>query len=62
MAKKQSRLTTNEKAEGCDIGDVYLWTGIDSQTKLIASHLVGKRSADNVRPFMVDLANRIDMP
>jgi hypothetical protein len=45
--KKQARLTTDEKAERHDIGDVYLWTGIDQKSKLIPAFLCGKRSADN---------------
>ena len=33
--KKQGRLTTTEKAECHDIGDMYLWTCIDQNTKLM---------------------------
>jgi transposase-like protein/IS1 family transposase len=60
--KKQSRLTVTEKAECCDKGDVYLWTCIDQRTKLLPSFLVGKRSADNARRFMMDMAARLQMP
>jgi hypothetical protein len=45
--KKQGRLTPDEKARRHDIGDVYLWTALDKETKLVASFIVGKRSADN---------------
>lgn len=62
VAKKQARLTVEEKAERGDIGDVYLWTALDASTKLIASFAIGKRSADNARRFMVDLASRLVMP
>lgn len=62
VAKKQARLTTEERQTRHDIGDVYLWTAIDQKTKLIASHLVGKRSADNARRLMVDLAGRLNLP
>jgi len=62
VQKKQARLTTVEREERHDIGDVYLWTAIDDQTKLIAAHLVGKRSADNARRLMMKLADRIDLP
>jgi transposase len=47
VAKKQGRLTPGEKAERFDIGDVYVWTALDKHTKLVASFLVGKRSADS---------------
>jgi hypothetical protein len=42
-----------------DIGDVYLWTAVDAETKLIPTFLLGKRSADNARRFMVDLRSRL---
>lgn len=35
VGKKQARLTVEEKAERYDIGDVYLWTAVDAETKLI---------------------------
>ncbi len=62
VQKKQSRLTINERAERSDIGDVFVWTALDADTKLIASHIVGKRSADNARRLMMDLAKRLVMP
>jgi IS1 family transposase len=62
VGKKQARLTTEERAERGDIGDVYLWYPIDQDTKLIPTFLVGKRSADNARRLMVDLSNRLTRP
>ena len=62
VAKKQARLTIEEKATSGTIGDVYLWTALDQDTRLIASYAVGKRSADMARRFMVDLAGRMDFP
>jgi IS1 family transposase len=62
VQKKQARLTVDEKAERHDIGDVYLWTALDAETKLVPSFVVGKRSADNARKLMVDLAGRLVMP
>lgn len=62
VGKKQARLTVDEKAERHDIGDVYMWTALDSETKLLACYAVGKRSADMARRFMVDLASRIVLP
>ena len=60
--KKQGRLEAEEKAECFDKGDVYLWTALDKETKLVASFVVGKRSADNARKLMVDLRNRLVFP
>lgn len=62
VQKKQSRLTLLERAERHDIGDVYLWTALDQETRLIPSFAVGKRSADNARRFMMDLASRLEWP
>jgi transposase-like protein/IS1 family transposase len=59
VAKKQSRLTMTEREECHDKGDVYLWTCIDQKTKLMPSYLIGKRSADNARRFMQDVAGRL---
>ena len=45
-----------------DVGDVYIWTCIDQKTKLMPSFMIGKRSADNARRFMMDVAGRLVMP
>jgi len=57
--KKQARLTMEERKNRSDIGDIYTFTAQDQETRLIASHLVGKRSADNARRFMVGLRKRL---
>lgn len=62
VAKKQARLTVDERAERHDIGDVYLWTALDQTTKLVPTFILGKRSADNARRFMMDLASRLRFP
>jgi len=60
--KKQGHLEAEEKAERFDVGDIYLWTALDQDTKLVASFVVGKRSADNARRLMVDLRGRMTFP
>ena len=62
VGKKQGQLTPEEKTHCYDVGDVYLWTAIDQDTKLVPSFVVGKRSADNARKLMKDLAGRLVMP
>jgi IS1 family transposase len=42
-----------------EYGDVWTWTAIDPDTKLVVSYLVGKRSWLFARRFMIDLADRI---
>jgi IS1 family transposase len=44
------------------VGDVYIWTCIDQRTKLMPAFLIGKRSADNARRFMLDVAGRLTFP
>jgi IS1 family transposase len=62
VAKKQSRLTTQERAETSEQGDIYLWTCVDQKTKLMPSFLIGKRSADKARCSMMDVAGRLVFP
>ncbi|HTR23562.1 MAG TPA: IS1 family transposase [Terriglobales bacterium] len=40
-------------------GDVWTWVGIDADTKLVVSYLVGGRGADWATDFMHDCASRI---
>jgi len=42
-----------------DFGDSYTFVGIDRETKLIASYLVGKRDGWNADSFMLDLSARL---
>jgi len=51
----------NVSAEKKEIGwgDVWTWVGIDAQTKLCVSYLVGGRGADWAQDFIQDCADRI---
>jgi IS1 family transposase len=40
-------------------GDVWTWTGIDADSKLIISYLLGNRGAGAAHAFMQDMASRI---
>lgn len=40
-------------------GDVWTWVGIDADSKLIVSYLVGKRDAEAAIAFISDLAGRL---
>jgi IS1 family transposase len=55
--KKQARISVDESAAG--IGDQYVFVGIDADTKLVISHLVGKRDATSAYNFMNDLKGRL---
>ena len=41
------------------IGDVWTWTAIDAETKLVPCYLVGLRDADHATHFVKDLAGRL---
>jgi len=42
-----------------DYGDLWTWVGIDADTKLLISYVLGKRTPLFARRFMRDLASRI---
>jgi IS1 family transposase len=42
-----------------EAGDVWTWTAIDADTKLILSYYVGDRGLDSARTFMTDLRDRV---
>jgi IS1 family transposase len=47
------------KAAPLEAGDVWTWTAIDAETKLILSYFVGERDTDAATAFMVDLRLRV---
>lgn len=55
--KKQSNATGADSKIGR--GDVWTWTAIDADTKLIVSWAVGDRDAETASIFMGDLATRL---
>lgn len=56
-AKQRNVETAKAAPEGA--GDVWTWTAIDADTKLIMSWLVGDRSGDTAKVFISDLASRL---
>jgi IS1 family transposase len=54
---KEKNASEEKKAQGW--GDVWTWTAIDSDSKLIVSWLVGKRDAVCATEFMRDVASRL---
>lgn len=57
VGAKKKNATPEQKDQGW--GDVWTWTGIDADTKLCVSYLVGGRDAVWARMFMQDCADRI---
>lgn len=46
-------------AGGCGHGDIWTWVGIDADSKLVVSYLVGRRDAECADAFMHDIADRL---
>src|SRR5580704_5049823 len=55
---KQKNVPTAKKAP-VDAGDVWTWTAIDADTKLMPSWFVGNRDSESAIIFMNDLAARL---
>ena len=58
VGAKQKNVPDERRGE-FGVGDVWTWTAIDADTKLIASWMVGGRDGDAARAFMADLAPRL---
>ena len=57
VGAKAKNVSAEKKQEGW--GDVWTWVGIDADTKLVVSYLVGGRGAGWAKEFMQDCATRI---
>jgi IS1 family transposase len=57
IGAKAKNVSSEKKEVGW--GDVWTWVGIDADTKLVVSYLVGGRGADWALDFMKDCASRI---
>ena len=58
VGMKQKRVPAERSGE-FGIGDVWTFTSIDPETKLIPTWLIGRRDATSARQFLVDLGRRI---
>lgn len=56
-AKKKNVATAKAAPEGA--GDVWTWTALDADSKLIVGWLVGGRDAEYANEFMSDVAERL---
>ena len=55
---KQKNVATAKAAPG-GAGDVWTWTALDADSKLIVSYLVGGRDSEYAMEFMDDVASRL---
>lgn len=56
MKEKQAKQKANRPE---NVGDIWTWTGIDADSKLIVAWFIGSRDADAAWLFMRDLASRL---
>ena len=57
VGKKEKRATDEQKRQG--LGDAWIWTAIDAQSKLVPCWHVGGRDAHAAFTFMEDLVSRL---
>ncbi len=57
VAKKQARVSLTDP--DATIGDQYVFIALDTDSKMIASYAIGKRTSDMARRFMMDLVGRL---
>jgi IS1 family transposase len=55
----KQRAVASAKSAPADAGDLWTWTGIDADSKLIVSYLVGDRSGQAAMELMDDLRARL---
>ena len=55
----KARNVEGAKAAPEDVGDIWTWTAMDRDSKLMISYTVGDRSQGTAREFMFDLASRL---
>ena len=57
IGMKASRTNAAKRAKG--MGDIWTWTALDAETKLVPCFHVGKRSGRDARIFLRDLETRL---
>ncbi|CAN5662105.1 IS1 family transposase [soil metagenome] len=60
VGKKQKQLNSTERYYDNEFGDQYVFVAMDAESQLVPCFRVGKRNAENTRPFIQDLRNRIE--
>ena len=55
---KEKNVPTEKRGQ-FGFGDVWTWTALDADTKLMCSWMIGDRSAVTAHAFMQDLASRL---
>ena len=56
---KKQKNTRGSEIDALGVGDVWTWTAICAETKLMVTYAVGKRDVSYAAPFIADLASRL---
>lgn len=56
---KKQKNTRGAEIDALGVGDVWTWTAICADTKLMVSYMVGKRDSSYAIPFVADVASRL---
>ena len=56
---KNKNITPEIKEKSPSAGDIWTWTAIDADTKLMLSWLVASRDLESAKTFMQDVASRV---
>ncbi len=59
MKEKAAKAKASKDNRPANVGDVWTWTAIDADSKLIVSWLLGDRGAGCAWEFMTDVADRL---
>jgi IS1 family transposase/transposase-like protein len=59
VGKKEMNVRPDERNNGHHVGDIWLFLGIDAETKLVPTFALGERSMETAQRFMQDVAGRI---
>jgi IS1 family transposase len=59
VGAKQANVTPELREKNPDAGDAWTWVGLDADTKLVCSWMVGHRDWVTARHFVDDLAGRM---
>jgi IS1 family transposase len=57
IRKRRNRVRTSDPPE---VGDAWLWVGIDADSKLVPAHHIGKRQMEDARAFTRQLRRRVE--
>ena len=58
IGMKQAQVKASKRKKG-EVGDIWTWTAIDADTKLVPAFFVGDRTGKSARTFLKDLEMRL---